>query len=777
MESKYRKVLAYIAKREPVLLTGQGGLGKTSFCLSLYRYLLDNKVKEESGKRMVPVYVPCGELSETNGEFAIRNYVFVNYLSQLEESKEIWKNNMQTQLWENQGSFLFVFILDAINEFYNADDMLAKEIFTLCKFRNVSVFVTSRVEHDFLAGFRVLSLKPLSDEIIEKNLVELGVNPGEELKALLRIPYYLSKFLELCNNSTVPEVTNAYGLLKKYQEFTVKKYAIANGVIEVNVHGVTAYLSEVIENTVDKLLPKLAFEACIRRKMVLSENLDPVSEKILIPMGFLVKNGERCRFPHEITHAFFASNYLKQKLEYPEENEEELIKILSFNDIPEDVLRFTVDGLGKEKARECLDELNYLIQTKIDVEKTIWSIYMDKNAKENQQLNRSLVEMYSYISPVLDGINMSHRDLRTVNFAHFYKVTDCDFTGSYFRKSCFPGLCEMTRPVYIPLSYKEYDKAILKNCVLFLDRGCLIYVDHVVLHKLYLKDGADSLFGGVMGIIGNGIDEIEKYDEDTLWVKEKEENGRIPKEWIVRVKDGLYQEITGKEKYIKTEQKKSNVRKYFHEDMVVYEEGFRKGSKKKLLRMKEKIIDVLCADEKLLLVETETMLYCYQLEKEYLKQAWKFSKKPMQMRPMVLDGERYFFIVKADGMNSIAKVKDSKLELIKPFDATVPEKFRDLEDVSYSKEPILNKSLGIDTYLSFISVAMKYEEYVVDENGVRETIARYVPFDLELTGSDFSKVFMEGVLIGESEGYPPGEYFLVSEEAEIFVQYGAVINY
>lgn len=777
MESKYSRVLGYLAKSEPVLLTGRGGLGKTSFCLSLYRYLLENQVKEESGKRMVPVYVPCGVLSEKNGEFAIRSYLFEKYLSQLEESEEIWKNNLQTQLLEKEGlSYQFVLILDAVNEFYHADNILAKEILILCGCRNVSVLATSRVEHDFLASFHVLSLKPLSDEVIVKNLEKLGIKQEEELKELLKIPFYLSKFLELHQNSALSEVTEAYGLLEAYKEFSVDKYANANGAIALNVKEGTMYLKEVIKDTVDKLLPKLAFEACIKRKIVLSEELDSVRERILVPMGFLVKNGERCRFSHEITRDFFASNYLKRKLEYPKENEEELIRILSSNDIPEDVLRFTVDGLGKEKARECLDELNHLIQTKIDVEKTIWSIYMDKNAKENQQLNRSLVEMYGYISPVLDGINMSHRDLRTVNFAHFYKVTNCDFTGSYFRKSCFPGLCEMTRPVYIPLPYKEYDKAILKNCVLFLDRGCLIYVDHVVLHKLYLKDGADSLFGGVMGIIGNGIDEIEKYDEDTLWVKEKEENGRIPKEWIVRVKDGLYQDITGKEKYIKTEQKKSNVRKYFHEDMVVYEEGFRKGSKKKLLRMKEKIIDVLCADEKLLLVETETMLYCYRLEKEYLKQAWKFSKKPMQMRPMVLDGERYFFIMKADGTNSIAKIKDSKLELIKPFDATIPEKFRDLEDVSYSKEPILNKSLGIETHLSFISVAMKYEEYVVDENGVRETIARYVPFDLELTGSDFSWVFMEGVLIGESEGYPPGEYFLVSEEAEIFVQYGAIIE-
>lgn len=171
--------------RRHMLLTGEGGAGKSSWMFSIWKHFL--KKNQFGEKIVIPIFIPVGEV---NGmvENPLYFYMYLHYNPFEENDFMMYIQKFNRSLKNRQDIFLF--ILDGFNE-NSSSQGIRNDIQRLREISNVTLLISSRSQRE-LQNYSLIELQPLNIEeqvkpflqkkdIIQKwkdfNLLELLTNP------------------------------------------------------------------------------------------------------------------------------------------------------------------------------------------------------------------------------------------------------------------------------------------------------------------------------------------------------------------------------------------------------------------------------------------------------------------------------------------------------------------------------------------------------------------------------------------------------------------------
>lgn len=212
------------------LAVGEGGSGKTTSLMEVYRRLCKTPYKTLDGKRIVPIFIPASKLVK-NGINTIQIYIVNNYLS-LHENMTIdtMSINLKERILNKKNSKMYYIILiDALNENYNYK-IMTEEIRLLSEMCNVSICLTFKGNPDTLSlkNFTKLHFQNLDKKVVD--IVIRNDKIDDKLKKLLQIPFYLEKYNEIRKKVDLSGtcMTTAYELLESYYQLLIEKQFINN---------------------------------------------------------------------------------------------------------------------------------------------------------------------------------------------------------------------------------------------------------------------------------------------------------------------------------------------------------------------------------------------------------------------------------------------------------------------------------------------------------------------------------------------------------------------
>lgn len=473
-----------------VYVQGQGGVGKSTALLECYRKLL-----AESHLKIIPIFVPIEQCSDD--EFAIRRYVYTHYLGgEIGTDVMVAYMNLQ-RLFEAADDYRYVLLFDGWNEHFSAGKLVS-EVDILSRYEKVSIVLTGREEvKDFLDWERV-KLVPLSEEYVAQMVPEAS----EEVRKLLTIPFYLSRYMELEKAGDV-RILSAGTLLQQYVDYSMEKFRRANTYAKIK----EIDLSEALPIVKNEWFPLLCLEIASQGKMdfsirdvklkerireiptELDIDIGTVCRKLLVPMGFVTEigmNRNRFKVVHEIYRDWFAATYLRQLLQEHTYTEEEIIEILSGH-VSRDSMRFCADSFEKK------DELTAILR---DINK---SVAKREDLRQNELLNKNIVDFFATVSPILQDTNFAYRNMTLVSLDEFCGVRNVDFTGAEFGGGAFKSLKHV----------KSDGWGRWHDFVLFPEANIVVYYGGTESHKVDCCSGRDTklpsaYYGG-------------KYDEKTYY--------------------------------------------------------------------------------------------------------------------------------------------------------------------------------------------------------------------------------------------------------------------
>lgn len=181
-----------------ILLTGAGGMGKTSFLLEMAA----KNMKRYSPRDPAVCYVPLADYQETAGEPCYIRRSMLRGLCFLDQAEDMDTALHQLDLLFEEsggGEAGYILLLDGLNEAGEKRRGLLQEMEKLGSMPGIGILVTDRtdsVKTYGLGGFVPVSLLPLEREQVEGALAEDGVSPPEDLclREMLRNPMVLSLY-------------------------------------------------------------------------------------------------------------------------------------------------------------------------------------------------------------------------------------------------------------------------------------------------------------------------------------------------------------------------------------------------------------------------------------------------------------------------------------------------------------------------------------------------------------------------------------------------------
>lgn len=426
-----------------ILLTGQGGIGKTYSLLDLYKKLSEGDYRTGS-KKLIPLYVPLNEClssglcSQDNADY-IRKYIWSEYAGQIiDEYTVINLDNKVLNAAESD--FHFVLLLDGINETAASKELIS-EINRIAPYKNVTVCLASRTKTDEFSDFDSVELFPLNAEKVRKIITEsIGeAKVDEKLISLLQIPFYLKLWLGLSEPNKKFSYTKSTLIADYIHDLKNRQSKHNSSQIFQLCNGVTVNYTTALEY-VEQFLCAASWLAESANTMIISvgddlwqatKELYPqemytelqvlnlgenIFENFLTPLGLFKKaqNGDYT-YTHQIYRDFFAGQYLKRK-----EFENFEYKI-SKNNISEAVIELFGGLFGDT------DEDLYSFAHKINVR-----ISGNEELKKNAIVNRNIVRLFGEASYTIENEDFSDRDLSSSNLNGFDNIIACDFSNSKF---------------------------------------------------------------------------------------------------------------------------------------------------------------------------------------------------------------------------------------------------------------------------------------------------------------------------------------------------------
>ncbi|HDK7156517.1 TPA: hypothetical protein PTV43_001648 [Clostridium botulinum] len=174
-----------------ILITGEGGSGKTISLLETCEYCLDNNI--------FAVYIPLNSL-KIGIDSTIKNYL-IDFIWQGDEGRaDSFIQSLSNQSSDNRPGL--VLLLDGFNELIEKNKLtIIKEIDEWVNRPNIQVVITSRYDfkksNAWLTQLEHLSIQPLKEKQVSKYLVSCGAEPpynNKKLMKILEIPMLLTLY-------------------------------------------------------------------------------------------------------------------------------------------------------------------------------------------------------------------------------------------------------------------------------------------------------------------------------------------------------------------------------------------------------------------------------------------------------------------------------------------------------------------------------------------------------------------------------------------------------
>ncbi len=412
------KLLGLLNTQKRICIYADGGYGKTTVMLEVYRSVLACP-NHEDGKTLIPIYVPLADCAKD--DFAIRRYIIAKYIGNDSLKKETeYYTEVEEKLFNSSASqYKYILLLDGINERYG-EDFTMGEVSALARQPNVTVVVTTRNPETFSAEdpvWTMLELQPLRPNIVLQHCEQKGIGPPDI--GLLNIPFFLSKYLEMGESNR--KITTKFSFLQEYICWSIQKQIKSNRAAFVEY-------TDQAEIIVNEVLPEIAYRMVITNSMSvctvdkdyaeiannpdLSISLRKIFKYFVLPLGLAVNtSGKNYRFSHQIYRDYFAASFIAGS------DCDSVAKKLA-SSLNKPCLDMLAEALGDTKRRiGYLNELN----------KHIAKI---KSLRENAVLNQNLIYLYGIDRETLCDIDLSNRDLTKVDFSPFCRITNVNFGNS-----------------------------------------------------------------------------------------------------------------------------------------------------------------------------------------------------------------------------------------------------------------------------------------------------------------------------------------------------------
>lgn len=187
-----------LGEGKQLLLTGAGGMGKTSFLLEMAA----RNMKKYSARNPAVCYVPLADYQENAGESCYIRKSILGGLCFLDQAEDMdVALHELDRLFEEAGGhgIGYILLLDGLNEAGEKRRGLLQEMEKLGGRPGVGILVTDRtdsVKAYGLGNFMPVSLLPLGRSQVEEALAEDGVKSPEDpsLREMLRNPMVLSLY-------------------------------------------------------------------------------------------------------------------------------------------------------------------------------------------------------------------------------------------------------------------------------------------------------------------------------------------------------------------------------------------------------------------------------------------------------------------------------------------------------------------------------------------------------------------------------------------------------
>lgn len=182
-------------KRENFILTGAGGIGKTSFLKNEWR----KSVSAYRSDAPVVFYISLEQYQEAGQEpYFIRKRI-LEQVTVGERDQDTAMVQLERELGADRGKTSWIFLLDGLNEAGSKRELLLKEIEYLAKLPGTEILVTDRtgeVRKYALSDFEVATLLPFSEDEVAAYLEEEGLPCPEDaaFRELIGNPMILSLY-------------------------------------------------------------------------------------------------------------------------------------------------------------------------------------------------------------------------------------------------------------------------------------------------------------------------------------------------------------------------------------------------------------------------------------------------------------------------------------------------------------------------------------------------------------------------------------------------------
>lgn len=484
---------------QSLYLISEGGSGKTVQMLYAYKNLLD--VFAET--KIVPLFVPMNRFN--NSDFFIRDYIIENYVGYIDRDCAESNRKKLKEMFEDD-SYSFCLFLDGINETSVSTGKAYHEIAELSKLKNVRIVLSSRTDFDNLPEFTRIKLKKLENDIIEQTINGRKIN--KELRKLLGIPFYLTRFLEIPDNRTT-QMTSSTELLCEYFNWIKEK---ANESLD------SIDYMDFCDVLINKFLPEFAYEQVffnstplVFEKETCTEVWKKTKDKhdlhfakscidTLKELGVIRKiDSDFFAFDHQNTLSFFVAKYVFDLIRRNQQKGDDVLIDVSDTLTLKSIGEFF--GEHHYANKESLDKENSPIEKKLDKYRGIFDDLTTARIISKYVDIMKLCRGKS-ICAQLDNLDLSHMDLN-----HF-DWSGSSFSNSIFSANSFNGIL-MKSPINLVYYNEDKNRLIasdLNRDIILMDSSCNI------IHKFYHFSESANFIG-----IGDDFVVYGYYDGKSIY--------------------------------------------------------------------------------------------------------------------------------------------------------------------------------------------------------------------------------------------------------------------
>lgn len=462
-----------------IILTGEGGMGKTVSMLHVWGTFFENENKDKSKKKRkqekiqtVPVYIQLNEYNayckENNGRSFISDKINDRYIfDDSEDEKRMEKSetyrflNKRTKKDQKEPSVILM--LDGFNEVTAEDKTLLideiKEIIN--EYRNIQLIISSRYDmrsnHGWMENFSHYELAPLTLSNTEKYLTEhnVAMPSDKESLDLISNPMMLTLYAKTGGRSDNNVRIETCGeLIRAYIESQIKNERINSDskVAEQKVFlikYVLPYIAHVMEsaglyslkyNELKEIVEEayLSEFAGARYENVLSKDFGSDFKTLLsiskaeegfaehriytleneISMLSNTGNGYTgtYSFQHQNYRDYFSARYIINDMLAATDSKNDTASSLASRVLPYFIVKMLGESEGENHFKHKISDGTYVFKK----DESIFSLYLEKFRgkfdKEKELAVRNLIEIWKVSRGELSGIDFSYLNLCDCSF-------------------------------------------------------------------------------------------------------------------------------------------------------------------------------------------------------------------------------------------------------------------------------------------------------------------------------------------------------------------------